>query len=171
MKKYLKTMRRAAAACDALNNLVLETMMFAFLLILVIVGSLWLWWYPVNYLTEGDQFHERRVAKFMKCVGFKDIAHVSFEMPRNQFRDFKTTCAAWATSDDGKTYHPVEFTYRYDRRAWLDGTSSFCPTQKSFADQHASVFDKYLKWCGTTREQYEEMLALERSGLPEKSPN
>ena len=171
MKKYSKILRQAAAACDELNNLVLGIMMFAFLLTLVIAGWLWSWWYPINYLTEGDQFHERRVTEFMKCVGFKNIAHVNLVMPKNQFRNFETTCSAWATSGGGKTFLPVEFNYRYDRRAWLEGTSSFLPTRKSFADEHPSVFNQYLKWSGKTREQFEEMLALKQAGLPEKSPN
>ena len=167
MKQHIKNLRRVATACDALNNLVLEIMMFAFLLVVVAASLLWLWWYPINYLTEGDQFHERRVTKYMKCVGFEDVAHVSFDMPSNHYRDFETTCAAWVTSDDGKTYHPIEFTYSYERRAWLEGKSSLSPTLKSFADNYAGVFAHYLDWYGITRKQLGELLGAQASDLSE----
>ena len=157
MKKQLKALRRATAACAALNKLVLSCMAAALLTLVILASAFWLWWYPINYLTESDRFHEQRMAKFMDCVGFKDIAHSNIAMPKNQFRDFKTTCSIWVTIDDGHTYQPIEFTYRYERRGWLSGTSFFSPTRESFANKHASVLDKYLEWSGTTREQCEEI--------------
>ena len=165
MKKYLKVLRRATAACDALNNLVLEIMMFAFLLMVVIAGLLCLWWYPVNYLSEGNRFHERRITKFMKCVGFNDICHVVMDPPNDQFLSFKTKCSVWVTSDDGETYHPIEFFYRYERRGWLKGASSFSPTRDAFAEKHGSALNRYLTWSGTSREQWNEMFARQDQAL------